>query len=70
MRLNLQPYPVLPIHECFLRGVTFKAIAAKTTKTEPTQSIGVITSPKQITEPIVAEKGSKASSKLTVDALI
>lgn len=46
------------------------AIAETTTKTDPTQSIGCIIKPKTSTEPIVAENGSKASSKLAVDGLM
>ena len=54
----------------FFLGETFSAIAATTTKIEPIQSIFVITKPNTKTEPIVAEKGSNASSKLAVEGLM
>lgn len=53
----------------FLLGVKFKAKTATITKVVPNQSIPDITKPKIKTEPTVADKGSKASSKLTVDGL-
>lgn len=53
----------------FLLGVKFKAKTAVITKAVPNQSIPDITKPKIKTDPTVADKGSKASSKLTVDGL-
>ena len=53
----------------FLLGVKFKAKTAPITKNVPSQSIPDITKPKIKTEPTVADKGSNASSKLTVDGL-
>ena len=53
----------------FLLGVKFKAKTATITKTVPSQSIPDITKPKIKTEPTVADKGSNASSRLTVEGL-
>lgn len=47
-------------------GTIFSAKTATITKPVPTQSIGIITNPKHSTDPIVADNGSKASSRLTV----
>lgn len=53
-----------------LFGSQLSANTAQMIIIEPIQSIGAITNPKIITDPIVAETGSKASNKLAVDGLI
>lgn len=51
----------------FFFGCQLSASTAKIIITDPTQSIGTIVKLKTITEPIVADTGSNASSKLAVD---